>query len=491
MGSEEILYHLNEHPPRYGPEWGSGGIFGLKYYRGVVYYTLAFEAESYFIDENGVKKKYGFEQVGEKPVSGGDTYNAVETVDDKIYFGGWVHAPAVYRGRKDGVATIDFRNKYSHVHYYDMSNNSVKLVWKESMRDPEKWVGEVSEIIYNPVRNELLLARGDGYENLGVYILDPDGKWIKRVSATPVLKGSIVLDYACFATHRYPHGVDGFECIDLIDNEVRSISGETVSIDGGVFEKAFVGCTGSVYARLFAFSRGGVFILDPEESLTYFVRIMDIPYLQYGPSRVNAKVFGGGVLTAYNSFTHGTVKVLNEESRRAKHDLNTIVAPTTLLYFKPPIVKLVVSLGARVTGLETIGDKLVVATNTMANTGRFDATPMDQGVRSFVLLDQDIIAKNNEFFQAFIPGWSVRDKYFGGIPLNGYRESQLTIYSRRTNNLRINEYFLTLPPVTAGSDNVSIVEGKNIISLDSYRGIVSFKFEKPLSDDEAILIDLK
>ncbi|MEM1662410.1 MAG: DUF2139 domain-containing protein [Desulfurococcaceae archaeon] len=492
MCANEILYYLQEHPPRYGPEWGSGGIFGLKYYRGVLYYTLAFEAESFFIDKNGVRLKYCFEQVGEPPVSGGDTYNAVDAVDDKIYFGGWVHAPAHYRGKEHGRATIDFRNKYSHVHYYSIDENRVKLVWKESMRDPEKWVGEVSEIIYNPVRNELLIARGDGYENLGIYTLDPEGKWIKKISDKPVLKGSIVLDYACFATHRYPYGIDGFECIDLVDNRVHSIgiANKVRSIDNGSIDKPYTGPTASIYGRLFAFARGGVFILEPEEGTIYFVRLMDIPDSQYCSLRVNAKVIGGGVLTAFNSFTHGTVKVFNEESRRAKKYLNTIFAPTTLIYLKPPVVKIIATLGARVTSVETICDKIIVATNTMANTGRFDATPMDQGVRSFVIMDQSILYGENELFTAVIPGWYIRDRVFGGIPLNGYSEAQIIVNAKKNNTLYINEYFLTLPPTSMGSDKVDVTEGRFVLNLDSYKGIVSFRFEKPLLDDETVVISL-
>lgn len=123
------------YSPRYGPEWGSGGIFGLKYHRGVLYYTLAFEAIANFIHvSEGRVRRYRFEQVGPLPTSGGDTCNAVEAVDNTIYFGGWVHAPAIYRGREVRLgATISFRNKYSHVHAYDIEEDSITLLWKESM----------------------------------------------------------------------------------------------------------------------------------------------------------------------------------------------------------------------------------------------------------------------------------------------------------------------------------------------------------------------
>jgi len=185
---------------RYGPEWGSGGIFGLKYHRGVLYYTLAFEAIAHFIHvSEGRVRRYRFELVGSLPTSGGDTYNAVEAVDDVIYFGGWVHAPAIYKGREKGsVAEISFVNKYSHVHAYNIDEDLVKLLWKESLHHETDWVGEISEIIYDEVNDRLLLARADGMVNLGLYQIDRKGENYKQLSQKPALKGAMLFDYVCF-----------------------------------------------------------------------------------------------------------------------------------------------------------------------------------------------------------------------------------------------------------------------------------------------------
>ncbi|RLE91469.1 MAG: DUF2139 domain-containing protein, partial [Thermoprotei archaeon] len=71
----------------------------MRFHRGVLYFTLAFEAEAHFKTRE-YERIYRFEQVGYQPTSGGDTYNAVDVVDEYIYFGGWVHAPARYAGRR-------------------------------------------------------------------------------------------------------------------------------------------------------------------------------------------------------------------------------------------------------------------------------------------------------------------------------------------------------------------------------------------------------
>ncbi len=488
-----ILDHLQEHPPRYGPEWGSGGIFGLKYYNGILYYTLAFEAESYFISRDGVRKIYRFDRIGPHPRSGGDTYNAVEVVDDKIYFGGWVHAPAKYRGKENGYPTIDFTNKYSHVHYYDIGENLVELLWKESMHDPEKWVGEVSEIIYDPYEQKLLLARADGYENLGVYSLDPRSGAFEKILEEPALKGSIVTDQACFAIHSYPHGLSGVECIDLIDKKkyVEHFAPNLSAVDGDAIVDPQVGSTASLYGRLFIFHRGGVSIGDISEKEYWRIRLFDIPGSYLAPLRCNAKVFGGGVLVAYNMFVHGITYIRSSEESIAKKKLNTIVSPSILLYITPPTIRVVGVFGARITSIETIGDKILLATNNMANTGRYDASPFDQGIRSFTIIDHNQLFDKPPSYTITIPGWMVGEKTFGGIPLNGYRDPRIILYLRKNNKLLINEYGFTIPPVHLGRDHVDLTSGKNIVSLNNYTNIVSFKLDRPLLDDEYIVLELR
>ena len=53
MGLERILSELGV--PGYRPEWGSGGVFGLTYHRGTLYFTLAFEAENHSSPGTGAR----------------------------------------------------------------------------------------------------------------------------------------------------------------------------------------------------------------------------------------------------------------------------------------------------------------------------------------------------------------------------------------------------------------------------------------------------
>ena len=479
MSNKNILYELGEYPPRYGPEWGSGGIFGLKYYRGILYYTLAFEAESHFIGRER-HRIYRFELVGSQPVSGGDTYNAVDTVDEKIYFGGWVHAPAIYKGRSSkGLATISFRNKYSHVHEYDVENDDIKLLWKESIHDEEKWTGEVSDIIYDPYGDRLLLARGDGHVNLGIYSLDRRNGRISMISNKPVLRGSLYLDHACFGVHVFPTGTYGIECVDLIEKGIKTRmfnQEDKKAIDRGKVLYPLMGDAISAYGRFFLFVRGGVYVGNPIDELIEplkFIRLMDFGINAYGPLRTVAKPLGGGILIAYNTYTNS---VFYHDNPNIVRSINTIVGPSVLLYITPPIVRIIGAYGARITGIERIGNKLILATNTMANLAQYDALPYDMGYRGFLLENISDLLSRSPPVTYTIPGYLVGDRVFGGIPLHGYKYPRLIVYSSKNNTLTIYSYNLTLSPMDAEEDGYNLHNGRNIIDLDMFKGlIISFK----------------
>ncbi|MEM3912288.1 MAG: DUF2139 domain-containing protein [Desulfurococcaceae archaeon] len=474
------------YPPRYGPEWGSGGIFGLKYHRGVLYYTLAFEAIAHFIRKDEVKR-YRFELVGSPPASGGDTYNAVDAVDEFIYFGGWVHAPAIYKGKTNGEsATISFVNKYSHVHEYDISNDNVRILWKESIHHETDWVGEISEIIYDPVNDRLLLARADGMVNLGVYQLNRRGGEYKKLSELPALKGAIFHDYACFdALPNWKKGASGIQCLELTSNKSKKVAFDDYSkrsLDGDDVNWPITGVASTTHGRFFLFVRGGVFIGNPiDESIepVTFVRMFDFVKSGYYARRTMAKPVGGGILVAFNAYSEALLYPTDSFEEFLKLATNTIVGPSVLVYITPPVARIVGAFGARITGFELVKDKLVLATSNMANTGRYDATPIDTGYRSILMIDQSILSNQPPPVRFSIKGIQVENKTFGGIPLAGYKEPRLIINSSIDNKVTIYGYDLSLPLQYPERDVFAIGKGKNIIELKSYgNSIVAFKLEK-------------
>ncbi|MDJ0269751.1 MAG: DUF2139 domain-containing protein [Aigarchaeota archaeon] len=94
MNPLDISY-MGPYYPSFAPEWSSSGIYGLHYYKGALLYAVAFDALT-IIYHKGRVKEYRYELIGGPPRSGGDTYGAAVGVDDTLFFGGWVHAPAYY-----------------------------------------------------------------------------------------------------------------------------------------------------------------------------------------------------------------------------------------------------------------------------------------------------------------------------------------------------------------------------------------------------------
>ncbi|MGQ9781388.1 MAG: DUF2139 domain-containing protein [Nitrososphaeria archaeon] len=485
---EEILSRFHRFTPRYGPEWGSGGIYGLRYYKRTLYFNVAFEAEAHLIHEDQ-ETVYCYDQVGPKPVSGGDTYNAVDTVDDCIYFGGWVHAPAAYN-RTEQVRGISFVNKYSHVHQYDIRERKVRLIWKDSIHCETEWAGEVSEIVYDPVGDRLLLARADGHSHLGIFALDRRHGTISQLSGDPGIKGTLFLDTACFDKSNVGDLV-GLQYLDLSTNrwskqEITDIS--KISLDGENCIRPSVGCMTSAYARLFVFIKGGILLGNPLVSSMEpmnFVRLFDFVHSGYSPSRTVALPIGGGVLTAFNAFTHGLINPMNENEVRAMETMNTIVGPSVLVYVTPPIARIVGALGARITSMESLGDRILVGTSTTANLARSDATPIDAGHRDLLVFDHDILFSPPPAVTFTISGNRVSNLKWGGIPLFGYKDKTLTINATKGYRLSISEYDVTLPVRFAQEDHYQITRGKNVIDLKAYNRIVSFKLEE--ADPNAII----
>jgi hypothetical protein len=465
-----------EFPPRYGPEWGSGGIFGLKYHRGVLVYTLAFEAEVH-LQKADTESVYRFEHIGKTPRSGGDTYNAVEAVDDDIYFGGWVHAPAMFEGR----GKFSFNNKFSHVHRYSIKEDRVDLLWKDTLADERRWAGEISSIVYDPVGDRLLLSRTDGHDHLGVFSLDRRSGEATRISDTPALRGAHHMDHICFDVRRdWTRGVEGLQTLDLVTGKWTPVDVDFKrdSVDGGGAYWPGAGCAISAYSRLFFFVRGGVLVGDPLGDLEgmRFARLFDFG-TDYSPSRTVCKAVGGGVLVAFSAYSQSFLHPNGEFETKMKARANYINGPSVLLYITPPQVRIVGAFGGRVTGFEKVGDKLLVATSTAANLGGNDATPVDTGYRDLSVFELGPLLNGRPSVTFNVSGDHVMDGAWGGIPIEGRKRAELDITSSKENRLTINEYDLSLPIQQARPEVAKVKAGSQRLDLTGYRGILSFKLE--------------
>lgn len=196
------------------------------------------------------------------------------------------------------------------------------------------------------------------------------------------------------------------------------------------------------------------------------------------------------MLVAFNAFAENIVRPVNEFERLLSMETNTIVAPSLLVYITPPTVRIVSALGARVTGIEVIGDELLLACNTMANSGRYDAQPIDAGYRTLLPIPTSVLESRPPPVRITVSGAQVEDKVFGGVPLAGYREPRLVVKSTKSNTLSVFEYDLSLPLQQAWRETEKVGIGRNVVELRGFgNAVVSFKLEEP--DPKALIhIDL-
>ncbi len=482
--------------PGYGPEWGSGGVYGLKYHKGVLYFTLAFEAKAYFIHSKLQEaREYDYNLLGEE-TSGGDTYNASTAVDDTIFFGGWAHAPPAIKqeGRR---RELDFTNKYSHIHAYNIKEDKVTLLWKESIHHPRHWAGEVSELIYDPLKDVLYAARGDGHDRLGIYEVDMKGKAL-QASPNPVLKGAAHLDHACFTLHGPGEWKPfrGYTCIEMGTGKTLTTiidPAKAPSPDGEGVEKPRVGSVVSAYTRLYTTARGGVFLGDPVGGDDIiFYRILDFYPSHYGPLRVNTVTPLAAPLTVWNNMSHATLVGTDELASDVQAESRRILAPSLLLSLEGPHPRIVAPLGVRATSLESLGDSVVIGYSTSPNLERYDSTRLDAGTRGLAAIPLDTIATARGVGVVLRPppAATLEGRVFGGIPLAGYKNPKAHFRSGSGARLRVYTYNLGDPPGGAEVDDYTLPPGRSSLDLSGHGwGIVSFKVLKGRLDKAVFTLD--
>lgn len=470
MNPLDIPY-MGPYYPSYAPEWSSGGIYGLHYHKGALLYTVAFDALT-IIYHKGRVKEYRYELIGEPPRSGGDTYGAAAGVDDTLFFGGWVHAPAHYDVAK---RKITFHHKYSHLHRIDLRDMEVSLMYKDGPGLEDSWSAEISDILYNPVEDSLILFRGDGHFGHGVYTLDREGRRVVRLSSTPVLRGTFFLDQliaGVFCPPGFTVPAPSLQIFDMENKEARITRYDTVaSADGSPPEGKSIVALSPLRNKLYAFVDDGIFVGDPTGTYNWNPDSVFIRLFATGEGvaryslcrRVKAVNFGGGLLVPVT-----------------KSDIENSPTPAAsasgiLLFIDDSYTKIIHASG-RITGLAATPDSILLATASSENTQT--STRIDYCFKQILKLPHDIINRNPPPISLTVAKQIVNNEQLGGIPLTGYLKKRAVITLSSDNRMIIREYDLSTPQDGADTERYMLKKGRNEISLDGFGRIVSFKFEK-------------
>jgi len=439
------------------------GVYGLAAAGGVLYFTLVPEAAAFFVDVEGVRRVYRYELVGvAEPRAGGDSYNASTVVDDTVFFGGWVYAPLLYR-HAGGSRAVDHRRRFSHLHAYVASEDRVVLLWQESLGDSSRWAGSVSSLVYDPLGDRLLVARGEGHDRLGVYEAQarPVPQQLRPLVPIRSLHGAAWDEEACFTIHRGASNTGGWVCVELGTRRPRYRVVEApgdyaaVSSDGHGAWGAVSGWAAAAGGVLYSGLRGGLLSLRGEE--TWFHRLLDLPGSCLEATA--AAEAAGGVAAAWGPGARPQCRC---------------PGPGMLLGIRGDNARVLAVLGGRPTSLLWLGGELLVAAAPAAAPG--GAAP---GPRGLAALGVAELASGSPPPRVSLCASPQPGRVWGGVPLEGYREPRLLLWGCSEGaRVTVYTYRLSTPPGGAEVDRYTLAAGERVLELRGHGGgIVSFLVE--------------
>jgi len=429
---------------------------------------------------------YSYELVGPKPVIGGDTYGAAAWFEDKLYFGGWVIAPVTY---DKNSGKISRQEKYAHVHFFDPKTNEIKLIMKDSLHEPERWAGEVSDLLTDDMNKLLWIFRGDGHEKLGLYTFD--GKSVKLFNDYPALKGAVYLDHliAMAQNTKYGYVENNIFLVNLRNFSVKKKSFAsfptrlTSDIDlENTMQSSWCGSISVIANRVYVGTENSLVIGDPTG--TYKLSPENMAYMLFVNSntqyvlgwRCRPCYIGSGALIPLNPFDNNTSTLRPTN-------------PAVLLLIGENVAR-VVAVAPFISAVECDGNYVYVAVSD-APYEVSEFNPYRTSRPRVIRISTEEILRNNppvhicmwngEYDPLGYKKWNwgpsgngIRG-WIGGIPLTGYRNSGLIINMNKANTLYISEYDFN---TNYGITKYNLHEGRNFIDLSSYKSFVAFKLEK-------------
>lgn len=310
--------------------------------------------------------------------------------------------------------------------------------------------------------------RRDGHYNLGVFKYDRDKKEICKISEYPALRATIFLDYIIADA---PLGV---QLIDMTNDKVTKINYTKIpSLDKGPSTLTLFAVT-SLRNKLYVFSEGGVYIGDPTGTYGYephstFMRLFHMGsncarYIPGGRSKIVP--FAGGLLVPIN------IQDMTTKPPRA-------AGPTgILLFLDESFIKVVLTTG-RITSITTTPDSILIGTATGENAGLL-SNRIDYSYKNILKLPHDIINRTPPPLTLTLTIGISEGRYFGGIPLTGYKTKRLIFRLKKENKLHIYEYDGSFKPEETEEDIYTIKGGKSVLDLgeQGYSKVVSFMLEQ-------------
>ncbi|WP_255446867.1 DUF2139 domain-containing protein, partial [Sulfolobus sp. B1] len=421
---------------------------------------------------------YSYEVLGKLPKAGGDTHGAITNSKDLVFFGGWLKAPPGLLVSSDRtLVKQDMREKYSHIHAID-DKDRVELLWSRKWDDkipPNHWYGEVTDLVYDGHENTLYFSRADGHAELGLWKLslgDRKAEWIIRDRTVYKLE---IKDDKIFGTVFNPAHFENSSIVvyDMIENKSKIVEEFEfgINLDDKIKIKRDGGQIVQLQNKLISFYGGALVVSDPykdKHTLYPFLEVInnESERPSYIPGLRTQKVYLMGI----------PIIGVNPSEGLTEPTLRTTVS---MILRVDPVVPQIISISGFISGIVSDGYNVYFGTSYANHSPAYTYRSGEgkiYAIRTRELMSNAWNAIRIWIFDgSYVKGNTGIKGWFGGIPLKGFTNKKLRVFTDESTNLNICEYNLLSKVV---EDHIHLREGWNTVDLSSYYDLLAFSFDE-------------
>jgi hypothetical protein len=416
---------------------------------------------------------YKYEKCGPEPRVGGDTHGAIDVSKDRVFIGGWGEAPTRRNPDTQEFEAADRSGKFSHIHVIG-EDGKVELQWIKKWDDRIKlhyWYAEVTDLLYDPRKDVLWVARGDvnwGGDQ-GLYMFDPSngrmeniifGNTYKMVMYRDAILMSSWHDKALYAYNPQANQKESVSSLPVFD-------GSTWDIPPATFGGAAFRAGGVPYVV-----QGPAVVAVWDWRVGSSRRIMAFPFFAcYSLDRKWTRP--GARAQRPVNIGSSTLLPINTQETYGDDALNTPVI-TRFDSSSPQIVMPIFYLPGM-----TFDGKHLYLYASRVNHEAVLTWRTDRG--SILMLEPEtVLGKPLTGVRIGVLHGSYRvstglNGWVGGFPLKGFTSRRLRVKVAEETSMRVAHYILGSVEYVEFND-VNLKPGWNTVDLNSYDNMVAFKF---------------
>ncbi|QXJ33935.1 DUF2139 domain-containing protein [Saccharolobus shibatae] len=432
---------------------------------------------------------YRYEKLGRPPRVAGDTHAALAWSKDLLFIGGWLKAPPgmIEVSQYERILKYqDMRMKYSHIHMiYD--DDKVEILWSRKWDDkipPNNWYGEVTDLLYDEHEDAVYFSRADGHAELGLWKVGVSTRDAEFLVKNRTVYKMEMKDDKIYATIFNPIHTDvsSIMVYNTLNGEYKFVESFDFPLENNkkIQIRRVGGQIVQIQNKLIAFYGGALIHIDPQKDVYRLYPFLDVR----NPESERPTYIPG--FRAQKAYIMG-IPVISANPAEDLRDMSSKTTFGLLLRIDPVVPQIITESGA-IFGMAHDGEYLYVGASYANHTGVYTYRAGDGGI--FAISVSELFKKPWNPIRIWIHDGSYTptggiDGWFGGIPLKGFTEKKIRVYTTKTTKMRIAEYSLFSK---VRDDTVTLNTGWNMIDLNNYYDIIAFKLDESIDLLQAEII---